>query len=173
MNPLIQDNVDCLLQGIELLGRLDPAEYCRREPRCFESTVGGHMRHNIDHYQSLIDGANEQVIDYDARLRDPRVESEPAYAAERLEAIAEGLRGLTRLDVDAPVQVKMDSGSEAEDTCWSASTLRRELQFLLSHTIHHYALIAVICSLRGVETDPAFGVAPSTLRYQQGKSCAR
>ena len=72
--------------------------------------------------------------------------------------------------------VKTDTGSEIDAAqAWTRSTGRRELQFLLSHTIHHYALIAVICNHLGVPLDPAFGVAPSTLRFQQqqGVTCAR
>ena len=44
-----------------------------------------------------------------------------------------------------------------------SSTLGRELEFAVSHTIHHYALVRE--RLRGVDFDPRFGVAPSTLEY--------
>jgi len=45
------------------------------------------------------------------------------------------------------------------------SSVSRELQVLSSHTIHHFALIAMTLRLHGVEMDPDFGMAPSTLRY--------
>ena len=45
------------------------------------------------------------------------------------------------------------------------SSLARELQFLTSHTIHHFAVIALILRAMDVEVDREFGVAPSTLRY--------
>ncbi len=51
-------------------------------------------------------------------------------------------------------------------TLRATSSITRELDFLLSHTIHHYAIIAVLCRLQNVEVEPDFGVAPSTLRYQ-------
>ena len=41
------------------------------------------------------------------------------------------------------------------------------MQFLLSHTVHHYALIGAILRLSGVEPPAGFGLAPSTLRHQQ------
>lgn len=53
-------------------------------------------------------------------------------------------------------------GSSNSD--WSISSLKRELQFLLSHTIHHYSLIALALRLQGFEPGAAFGVAPSTLK---------
>ena len=52
-----------------------------------------------------------------------------------------------------------------ERPCWSRSSIARELQSLLSHTVHHYAFIAVALRLQGVEPASDFGVAPSTLEY--------
>jgi len=37
--------------------------------------------------------------------------------------------------------------------------------FLLSHTVHHYALISVALKLQGIDPGEEFGIAPSTLRY--------
>ena len=71
--------------------------------------------------------------------------------------------------------IKSDAvGESAASTVWARSTVERELQVLLSHTVHHYALIAVALRLHGLEVDPEFGVAPSTLRYwQEQRACAR
>jgi uncharacterized damage-inducible protein DinB len=44
------------------------------------------------------------------------------------------------------------------------STLARELLFVISHTIHHQALIAVLLSAAGRTVPEAFGLAPSTPR---------
>ena len=48
--------------------------------------------------------------------------------------------------------------------------ISRELQVLSSHTVHHFALIAVTLRMHGVEMDPDFGMAPSTLRYLASKT---
>jgi hypothetical protein len=42
----------------------------------------------------------------------------------------------------------------------------RELQFLQSHTVHHYAVIHLMLLQQGIRPDPEFGVAPSTLRHE-------
>ena len=61
-------------------------------------------------------------------------------------------------------EVFSDDGEDAE---WSQTSVRRELQFLLSHTIHHYALIVAIAVRHGIVDFPeGFGVAPSTLNYK-------
>jgi hypothetical protein len=44
--------------------------------------------------------------------------------------------------------------------------MARELEFLLSHTVHHYAIVAILCRLQGIAVDDGFGVAPSTLRHR-------
>jgi len=44
----------------------------------------------------------------------------------------------------------------------------------LSHTIQHYALVAVMARLQGCGPEASFGIAPSTLKYQQAQAvCAR
>jgi hypothetical protein len=48
-----------------------------------------------------------------------------------------------------------------EYSMWS--TACRELQALRSHTIHHFAVIAMALHAWGIAADPDFGVAPSTL----------
>jgi hypothetical protein len=58
---------------------------------------------------------------------------------------------------------------EEDTSCWCRSTVARELQFLLSHTIHHYALIALVLRLQGFTTGEEFGVNPSTLRHWRGR----
>ena len=63
---------------------------------------------------------------------------------------------------------------DAPSVPWSGSTVRRELDFLLSHTVHHYALIAMSLRLRGLPVPAELGVAPSTLEHwrRQGR-CVR
>jgi uncharacterized damage-inducible protein DinB len=162
-DTLVTDAHTSLEQGIALLRRLSSAQYVARSPACFNSTIGGHIRHNHDHFACFLDGLPRSEVDYDARTRDPRIETDPVYAALRLADAAHTLAALDRPALSLDLYVKMDSGSGARaSTC---STAARELQFLISHTIHHYAMIAVICHGLGVAPDPAFGVAPSTLRH--------
>ena len=57
---------------------------------------------------------------------------------------------------------------------WSESTVARELQFLVSHTIHHHALIAAILRLESHTPAEGFGIAPSTLKYERDRAqCAQ
>lgn len=165
MTALIDDTIACLDQGCQLLQRISPDLYRQGCAQSYGSSLGGHLRHAVDHIQSFLDGLPSGQIDYDHRLRDPLIETDTEYALAILEAQSSRLADLDPTLVDNPVLVRMDGGEGQE---WSRSTVRRELQFLISHTIHHYALIATIARCLGVEEfPPGFGVAPSTLKHRQ------
>ncbi len=175
MDPVLEDNVRCIGQALTLLGHLAPELYSQPSEAALGSSIGGHLRHNIDHYKSFLAQAETGTIDYDHRGREAAAETDPGVAYQRLSGIAAALGNLDNGELDRTVQVKMDSGSTEG---WSESSLRRELQFLLSHSVHHYAIIAIVCRQHGVEVPADFGVAPSTLKYRDGlaggaRSCAR
>jgi hypothetical protein len=52
------------------------------------------------------------------------------------------------------------------------SSVSRELQALSSHTIHHFALIAITLRVHGFDVDPEFGMSPSTLRFHADRELA-
>jgi hypothetical protein len=43
----------------------------------------------------------------------------------------------------------------------------------VSHAIHHYALIGLICDMRKIPVPQDFGVAPSTIAYKEQSQSAR
>ena len=80
------------------------------------------------------------------------------------------------MEADRVIKVRSESVPFEQDTVWCDSSASRELEFLLSHTVHHYALIGVICQLAGQTLPKDFGMAPSTLRHLQSQAdaaCAR
>ena len=142
----------------------------KRIPLCYHASVGGHIRHIIEHYQAFLRGLEDGEIDYEKRVRDPMVENDPAFAGALFESIAQ------RLESAAPALVNRGLHYCAETTegIATATSVLRELEFLLSHTIHHYALVAVMARLQGLEPEREFGIAPSTLKYQRTQhACAR
>jgi hypothetical protein len=173
----VRDNLDALSQALELLAGLDAERYARRVPVCFNSAAGGHLRHVIEHYASLLAGWRAGAVDYEARARDARMETEPAYAAGCIATLCADLGALAEGDGERPLRVRAETvgvhGMDSPDLDpWADSTILRELEFLLSHTIHHYALIAVICGVLGHPLPKDFGVAPSTLRFRRAQASA-
>jgi uncharacterized damage-inducible protein DinB len=169
ITPTLRDNVAALQQGIELLSGLSVQRYTQRTPACFNSTAGGHLRHIIEHYFSFLNGTENGEIDYEARARDPLIENDPAYAIAQLESICDRIESLT---ADQILRVRSESTPVNAPPIWCASSTLRELEFLLSHTVHHYALIGVICQLAGQTLPKDFGMAPSTLRHLRAQELA-
>ena len=172
MDYVISDNIACIRQAVDLLDGFPSDVYCSASEASLGASVGGHIRHNIDHYSNFIAQARSGSVDYDTRSRDPQLECDPSVARQQLDSLALALAEFSETDIDLPLQVTTSSGSTNAD---SGSTLRRELQFLLSHSIHHYAIIAMICRMHEVEIPADFGVAPSTLQFrqqQQQATCA-
>src|SRR5262245_2986220 len=137
------------------------------------SPVGAHFRHIFDHYQLLLEGLASGRIDYDARRRDPRLERERRHAID----VALGIRNqLNRITPDQGphlLTVSLRSMADEDQPDWSGSTVRRELQFLVSHTVHHCALIKQILRQHGFDAGVEFGLAPSTKSHlQRQTACA-
>jgi len=170
IHTAIQANLVVIRQGITLLQQLGQDRYSHRIPLCYNASVGGHMRHIIEHYQSFLRGLVDGEIDYEKRARDPLVENDPTYATDILESITE------QLDEWSGLLTNNGLSLCAETTLGVATetSVLRELEFLLSHTIHHYALVAVMARLQGHEPEASFGIAPSTLKFQKSQAaCAR
>lgn len=161
LTALCDDNERCLESLAALVRRLDDADYRRPVPPC-EAGIGCHVRHVLDHYDALIDGIGSGRIDYDARDRDPATECNPAVALARIDSLRSAVRALAGRPGDTAVRVCLDCGTGGRKP--AASTLSRELQFLVSHTVHHDALIAAAARALGVPTEPGYGIAPSTLK---------
>lgn len=167
-HPIARDNARFLQQGVDLLERITDDQYAATRPPVFVTPVGAHIRHILDHFDCLLEGRDTGRVDYDLRRRDRRVESDRAYALSCLRATIDALRGVRGADGDEALEVRLDSGDT--ERAWGRSSLTRELQFLSSHTIHHYALVAAILQSAGCAPQPGFGVSPSTLRFERRRA---
>jgi hypothetical protein len=164
--PLTARCIAILEQGIKLINELDDELYTTSEAEG-RACVGSHFRHNLDFVLNFLRGLPAGRIDYNRRERDLRVEEDREYAVSRFDFAVAELGRLTS-DIDKmKIQVRLEESPE--DTGigeqWCDSSVLRELEFLHSHTLHHYALIADKLSLLGYKVSKEFGVAPSTLQY--------
>ena len=159
---MVRANRRYLTQGLALLDRLNDQYASRRGGR---SLVGAQYRHVLEHYQCLIEGIAEERVDYDARRRDKSIEESRARAREATDSLIDAVGGLEGLSPDLPLLVQMQCDPDRGEPGWTRSTLGRELQFLVSHAVHHFALIKLLVAQDGIDLDPAFGIAPSTLSH--------
>jgi len=156
-----------LRQADDLCARLDDVQFSSRCSALGNSTIGQHLRHCLDHFDQFLDGVSEGFVDYDSRLRDAACEQRLDRAQQRVDGIRDRLdRDLASVLADRPVRVRQACQSDT-DAEVEPSTCGRELQFLLSHTVHHFAMVAAICRLQGVDVPSDYGVAPSTLRHRR------
>ena len=168
---LIEMNVRWLRQALQLLDRLDDAEYAT-VPRGFAPhRAGAHLRHVLEFYQCFLNGVDSFHIDYDARRRNEAVEHSRSSAAAAIRSIVWSLETCDALRWESTIWVRMeDADAIAITDRYMESSISRELQILSSHTVHHFALIAMTLRMHSVEMDPDFGMAPSTLRYLASKT---
>lgn len=163
---LVEINIGWLQQVLRLIQSIDDREFATPPASLRPHKAGAHLRHVLEFYECFLEGLAAGFVDYDSRRRDPSIETSRAAAAERIVSIVRRLRSVVQIQEDAPLQVRAEDadGLGLEDP-YFASSSGRELLTLSSHTIHHFALIAVTLRAHGIEVGPDFGMAASTLRY--------
>jgi hypothetical protein len=147
---------DLLTDTARVVAQLAPEEYTDSHVPGISGSIGGHVRHCLDHVRALELGIERGLVDYDARRRDIGIEREREAAALSLlqtipdEALGRMVVVRTLVAIDGPVVE-------------AVSSVARELAFVVSHTIHHNAQIALLAHRLGSSRLPRrFGVAPST-----------
>ncbi len=159
--------------AIELIRELDDTEFLCPTLTPGGGGIGPQLRHCADFARSLLDGLLAGRIDYDARKRDPLFETSRGHALGELESLAERLRALDRVRGERALAVKTEAAALPRGVDpWCDSSLRRELLALLSHTVHHFALVRERLRARGCDPGRDFGLAPSTRAHESG-TCAR
>src|SRR5687767_4944944 len=133
-NDLIASLAAAIDRGIAIVGGLDDAEFAFG--RNGQSSIGAHIRHNVDFLNALLAGIAVGRVDYNARIRDARVEMDRAYAIEQMSMAILRLNRISQTAMRSTVRVR----SEVNESDWHVSSVAREIEFLHSHTVHHYAL---------------------------------
>jgi uncharacterized damage-inducible protein DinB len=170
--PAVEPLIGVLRQLADLLDSLTDAQYVMKPVGVVPSSIGGHVRHNLDHVDALLNGLADGAIDYDARQRGTSVELDRRSALDAIRRLERQLLHRDwHLQPDALRLTTLLSPDAAAATV--ETSLDRELAFVLSHTIHHNALIGVMAKLLGVPLPDDFGYAPSTVAHQRAKACAR
>jgi uncharacterized damage-inducible protein DinB len=146
-----------------------PAEkYNHIEKPYFESCLGKHIRHVLDHYLCFARDFESGVINYEQRQRESRLETDKDYALVVIGEIETFFNSLMGEKVqDHELSVLLCNDVEFPQGEATKSSVRRELQFLQGHSVHHYALIASMLRFYGIDTSREFGVAPSTLVHEE------
>ncbi|MFZ6864126.1 hypothetical protein ACO0K7_15950 [Undibacterium sp. Ji67W] len=138
----------------------------------YASNVGPHLRHVIEHYTALSNALREAglSVNYDNRNRNMAIQSDPDLTRSKLTELIEWCLQEASRDIhecDMPLNTHLQSGEFGESRTTVPTSLGRELLFLASHTIHHFAILATYFRSHGVELGADFGKAPSTLAHER------
>jgi hypothetical protein len=179
---LITINIAWLHQAEALLTRINdgvykasPSSLAPHKASVYQemSTASAHLRHILEFYECFLAGLVGRRIDYDDRKRDLAVETSRQAAQARIRLLIHRLETEPALRIDSMVSVRIeDSAGSRLPEPFLVSSVGRELQVLSSHTVHHFALMAMTLRALGVFIDPDFGVALSTLRYRASQAAA-
>ena len=165
MTHIFQKSNEALHDLISVLQQLpDQKLYAAPCEALSNATIGQHTRHIIELYQCLLAGYPSGKINYDARKRIALYENDTTAAIAVIKEIQQNL-------VQPDKQVNIFCGTDDNSVCIE-SNYYREVLYNLEHCIHHQALIKVaLLSVKNINIDGSFGVAPSTLQHRQ--ECAQ
>lgn len=163
MKTYCQEN---LTEIKKVLLQLTYEQYSYPSNTLFGATIGQHVRHILEFYQSIFNGLESKTVNYDNRKRNLLIETDNHYAIEVIDEI----NAILALDIlDENLVLEGNFCAEEGKKMQIQTTLFRELAYCLEHSIHHQALIKV--GLMEVNClsfiDETFGLAPATIRYRK------
>lgn len=164
---LIQSVVETLRQGEMLLTEIGDEDYTRKVPVAFNASIGGHYRHCLDHFRTLLAAAAAGDLNYDHRERGTPVENDRFAALNATRELQEDYVQLDPYFLSRSLAVTCKTSYAASGSQVSPSTVGREVMYSVAHAVHHYALIGVMSGIMGLKLPSGFGVAPSTLKHQE------
>lgn len=171
-DSLIHALIDVLQQGQTLLEGLTDSQFTTTLAEAGKASIGAHYRHSLDHFKTLLDGADTGVLDYDARARDVRLETDRHFAIETTRSYCDAFASLDRVALDTSVSVRCSVCSDDAGEEQVSSTYAREGVYVVAHAVHHYALISVMCRMQGITPPQNFGIAASTIKHRQSQPSA-
>ncbi len=163
---LIDSVIEVLDQGEALLGDIENDHYIRKVPAAFNASIGGHYRHCLDHFRSLLDSAPAGDLNYDHRERGTLIENDRFAALNATRELRASYQGLSAECLPRELKVTCKTSYATTGSQASPSTVGREIMYVVAHAVHHYALIGIMGGMMGLQMPAGFGVAPSTLKHQ-------
>lgn len=163
---MISSQLEIIEQGKQYLHSISDLQYREIVKPHFTSTPGAHVRHILDHYYALMK-QQTGVINYNIRQRFSSLEKSRFDALQAFEKIADWLGTLTTEDLQSKVSVITEISVSEQENFTTESTLERELIFVSSHAVHHYAILKIMASLQGIALDAGLGLAPATATFER------
>jgi hypothetical protein len=158
--------LNILLQLNDLVTRIDERDFTRPSPSLSQSTIGQHLRHTLEFFLCFESGYEKGLINYDKRAHDKLIETDKFIALSTLTRISDFIQNLNN---NKSLKLEVGYDLAADDFITIETNAVRELVYNIEHAVHHMAIMKIgvreVCSYVVLPAD--FGIAASTIRYQQ------
>ena len=142
-----------------LLDQLSDNSYSKSIEVLSGSSIGEHTRHILEMFQCLENSYDSEILNYDNRERNKRIQTETEFARQCILNIKSDLKKENKI-------LYLEQNIDGL-TFRIQSNYYRELLYNLEHCIHHQALIKVaVMQFENVLVNENFGVARSTIEYR-------
>ncbi len=161
-----------LTQLTDLINQISEQDFTKPVDSLGRSTIGQHMRHTLEFFICLEQGFEKGLVNYDKRAHDKLIESDKFIALSTLNRINEFIQSQP-----ADKNLKLEAGYDLdkEEFVIIETNFLRELVYNIEHAVHHMAIIKI--GIReiapGIKLPHDFGIAASTIRYQETTAAAR
>lgn len=142
-----------------IIEQLSDEDFRMELPLLEGTSLGKHIRHTLEFHQCLF--AKQKVVSYDNRHRNVLLETD---RNEAINCIDELISRLRFVQLDNVLHLSVQYGPE---TIIVTSSLKREMAFLIEHTVHHKAILRIALKhyFPQITFDASFGYADSTIRF--------
>ncbi len=161
-----------LTQLTDLTNQISEHDFAKPIDSLGHSTIGQHLRHTLEFFVCLEQGFEQGLINYDKRAHDKLIESDKFIALASLNRIHDFI-----LSQPADKSLKLEAGYDLdkEEFVTIETNFLRELVYNIEHAVHHMAIMKI--GIREIAPDIKlphdFGIAASTIRYQETTAVAR
>lgn len=163
MNKAVED---ILSHGMALLDDCTPDAYTRVHPTMFGATIGQHYRHVVDHFLCLAGAMITAEVSYDERNRSIALETDLDHARTVTQMLLRFFQTTSKQELERPCRVTSALDYTDQKSVTVDSNFARELAYCISHAVHHFAIVRLMCAEVSVQVPAEFGIAPSTLRHR-------
>ena len=152
-------------QLTSVVKQLAPAEFTRPLPILLGSSVGKHLRHVIEFYDLALTAHQTGSINYDRRVRQTALETDPKAAIDAMHQMA------VLVDLyqhDRLLDFEASYSPDGEPNIRISTTYYRELHYNIEHAVHHAAIIRIGLqhTFSEVVLPPHFGVSYATVQHE-------
>lgn len=146
-----------------VIQQLDLNEFVQELNFLHGNSIGKHIRHTLEMFESVVEANESKALNYDLRKRNIQIENSISISIEKINAL--NLQ-IENLKLNRNIQLFQQLNTSCIEL---KSQIQRELLHCLEHSIHHLMIVrlAIEHNFPHVIIPQNFGMAHSTLQYKQ------